>query len=575
MSLLNSLLNNLGSGLSYLGTWNASTNTPTLVSSVGSNGTYYIVSIAGSTNLNGITDWQIGDWAVFNGNVWQKIDQSDTKALWGEITGTLSNQTDLQNAFNAKVNLAGDTMTGNLSVPKISVGTTNTPSIDTVGEGLTSGPSLAGVTQTARRTTSRIGNAELNFHNNHLHSATSWIKNLFVRSKGDTDTHVSVASGDIIEESIYGGRYQSGGTGAYYPAVSIKKKIGTGTVSGTSMPGELSIEVSPDGAVVPVEAFKIASNKTATFYGAINEASEITLSSASSVAIGAAASNNIAISGTTTITSFDTVAAGIRRSVRATGAFLITNSVALITSNGKNIVTKVNDCFEMESLGSGNWVMTNFSPCDGRIMANAVNNQTGTTYQLAITDLGNDIVATQASAQTYTLPQTSTVAFPIGSKIKIINSTSSGTLTFVKQGAETLNGNTTLIAGATAFVEKTSATSWEVFGGTAIVNEVINFDFTGAILNQSYDISVRMPFSGTILGLTSKVTSLATAGNYTVAINGVNVTGLTNITNTTARTNTAATAANTFVTGDFITLTMAGTVTVVDFFGSLEYTRAY
>jgi hypothetical protein len=63
-------------GLSYQGAWNASTNTPTLASSTGTNGYYYVVSVAGSTNLNGITDWQAGDWLIFNGSIWQKIDQS-------------------------------------------------------------------------------------------------------------------------------------------------------------------------------------------------------------------------------------------------------------------------------------------------------------------------------------------------------------------------------------------------------------------------------------------------------------------------------------------------------------------
>jgi len=63
-------------GLSYQGTWNASTNTPTLTSSVGTNGYYYVVDTAGSTNLNGITDWKVGDWLIFNGSTWQKIDQS-------------------------------------------------------------------------------------------------------------------------------------------------------------------------------------------------------------------------------------------------------------------------------------------------------------------------------------------------------------------------------------------------------------------------------------------------------------------------------------------------------------------
>jgi len=67
-----------GSGLTYQGTWNASTNTPTLTSSTGSSGYYYVVATAGSTNLDGITDWNIGDWVIFNGTVWQKIDQSET-----------------------------------------------------------------------------------------------------------------------------------------------------------------------------------------------------------------------------------------------------------------------------------------------------------------------------------------------------------------------------------------------------------------------------------------------------------------------------------------------------------------
>jgi hypothetical protein len=63
-------------GLSYQGTWNASTNTPSLASGVGTNGYYYVVSVDGSTNLDGITDWKAGDWLLFNGTVWQKIDQS-------------------------------------------------------------------------------------------------------------------------------------------------------------------------------------------------------------------------------------------------------------------------------------------------------------------------------------------------------------------------------------------------------------------------------------------------------------------------------------------------------------------
>ncbi len=69
--------NTMPSGLIYQGLWNALTNTPTLTSSVGTQGYYYVVNVAGTTNLNGVADWQIGDWAIFNGSIWQKIDNSD------------------------------------------------------------------------------------------------------------------------------------------------------------------------------------------------------------------------------------------------------------------------------------------------------------------------------------------------------------------------------------------------------------------------------------------------------------------------------------------------------------------
>ena len=75
--------------LNYQGTWNATTNTPTLTSSVGTKGYYYVVNVAGTTNLNGITDWQVGDWAVYNGTAWQKIDNTDAVTSVNGYTGTV------------------------------------------------------------------------------------------------------------------------------------------------------------------------------------------------------------------------------------------------------------------------------------------------------------------------------------------------------------------------------------------------------------------------------------------------------------------------------------------------------
>ena len=78
------------SGLTFQGNWNAATNTPNIGASTPNNGDFYIVSVAGTTNLGGITDWEVGDWAiaVVSGGVttWQKIDNSSV--LTGTGTGT-------------------------------------------------------------------------------------------------------------------------------------------------------------------------------------------------------------------------------------------------------------------------------------------------------------------------------------------------------------------------------------------------------------------------------------------------------------------------------------------------------
>lgn len=99
--------------LKYQGTWNALTNTPTLTSSVGTQGYYYVVNVAGTTNLNGITDWQINDWAIFNGSAWQKIDNTDLVTSVNGYTGSVVlSYTDVGAASSAITISAGTGLSG-------------------------------------------------------------------------------------------------------------------------------------------------------------------------------------------------------------------------------------------------------------------------------------------------------------------------------------------------------------------------------------------------------------------------------------------------------------------------------
>ncbi|MGH6822409.1 MAG: hypothetical protein ACREC4_02785 [Methylocella sp.] len=61
-------------GLRYQGTWNASTNTPALVSGAGTSGYLYKVSVSTTTTtIDGVSQWDIGDFIFFDGTVWNKV----------------------------------------------------------------------------------------------------------------------------------------------------------------------------------------------------------------------------------------------------------------------------------------------------------------------------------------------------------------------------------------------------------------------------------------------------------------------------------------------------------------------
>jgi len=58
---------------SYKGTWNATTNTPTIADGVGTAGDYYLVSVAGTQNLgSGSITFAVGNTVIYEGSIWQK-----------------------------------------------------------------------------------------------------------------------------------------------------------------------------------------------------------------------------------------------------------------------------------------------------------------------------------------------------------------------------------------------------------------------------------------------------------------------------------------------------------------------
>lgn len=101
--------------------------------------------------------------------------------------------------------------------------------------------------------------------------------------------------------------------------------------------------------------------------GALNDAAILTLASAATADIGGQNSNNLSITGTTTITSLGTSAAGVRRKLIFAGALVLThNGTSLILPSGANITTAAGDVAEFLSLGSGNWRCLSYMRASGQ-----------------------------------------------------------------------------------------------------------------------------------------------------------------------------------------------------------------
>ena len=126
------------SAMTFLGVWNASTNTPTLADGTGDAGDTYRVSVAGTRNLgSGAQDFAVGDLVLYDGAVWQRSDSTDAVSSvagkTGVVTlvkgdvglGNVDNTSDAnkpvstaqQTALDLKANLASPTFTGNPQAP--------------------------------------------------------------------------------------------------------------------------------------------------------------------------------------------------------------------------------------------------------------------------------------------------------------------------------------------------------------------------------------------------------------------------------------------------------------------------
>jgi hypothetical protein len=310
--------------LSYQGTWNASTNTPTLTSSVGTKGYYYVVNVAGSTNLNGITDWQVGDWAVYNGTVWQKIDNTDAVTSVNGYTGTIV----LTAADVSAVPYTGATGAVDLNaksltnVSNLGVGTTVVPTIKirAVGDNNSSSRiAMRGYSSDANSSAIRV-----------------------TKFRGTFAAPQAPQSGDSL------GKFELAGYGTTssegYPQASLEG-LATEAWGATARGTKAVIKVTPNTTTTQVTALTINQDSTAVFANTVTANGTLLTGNTGTVtSVAATAGTGITVSGSPITTS---------------GTLTITNSApdqTVVLTAGTGIST---------SGTYPNFTITNTSPSSG------------------------------------------------------------------------------------------------------------------------------------------------------------------------------------------------------------------
>ena len=333
--------------LNYQGTWNAATNTPTLTSSVGTKGYYYVVSVAGNTDLNGITDWQIGDWAVYNGTAWQKIDNTDVvTSVNGQVGAVVLDAADVgavpYTGATGAVDLNAKSLT---NVSNLGIGTTSVPTIlmRAVGD---------------NNSTSRI--AVRGYSSNANSSAMRVTK-----FRGTVAAPQAPQSGDSL------GKFELAGYGTTssdgYPQASFEG-LATENWGATARGAKTVIKVTPNTTTTQAVAVTINQDKSAVFESTVT-ATSFSGSGASltNVVNSAAAGTGISVSG-------------------ATGAVTITNTApdqTVSLTAGTGIST---------SGTYPNFTITNTAPSSGGTVTSVAALTLGTT--------GTDLSSTVANGTT-------------------------------------------------------------------------------------------------------------------------------------------------------------------------------
>ena len=317
---LQNQINAITTGITYQGTWDASTNTPTLTSGAGTTNGFYIDSVAGSTNLNGTTNWGVGDWAIFNGTIWQRVEG-----------GSSGNFVDL--SASGTVNLSGLTASTALALDanKLVVSVTNTGTGNNV---LATSPTLvtpALGTPSSGVVTNLTGTASINI--NGTVGATTANTGAFTTLTASSDSSFTSTGALTISKGTTGERPTATSGMLRFNTTTTEFEGYNGTAWASVGGAALSNDTSTSTNIYPLSA--AATTGTASTLYTSNAKFLYKPSTGELQASALVASNGIIVNSQTVSASY-TIAAG--QSAMSSGPVTLSGGVVVTVSSGSRWV---------------------------------------------------------------------------------------------------------------------------------------------------------------------------------------------------------------------------------------------
>lgn len=458
---LQNQINGILGGAIYIGIWNATTNTPTISDATGTKGHYYVVSVAGTINLgSGAIQFEVGDWAIHNGTIYQKVDNTDAVA---SVNGSLGSVVITTTGTTDRISVVGGSgLTPTIDIASTYIGQSSITTLSST-TGITTGVWKATIINPA------YGGTGVNNGSNTVTIAgnlitTGAFNTTFAQQSTSTITLPASTSTLLANNlGISGGSTLIGGTAVGDKQIFRATSFASNTASAT-----LWQYLANSTVTIPVLSFGDFGGTGDNYFFSQQttpSSSNYWLRAGASYSYFNAATDLRLLVGSNAVIVMSSSSISMRQPVTMFTAMKLTLAAGtttvqpLLYQTGTLLTTAVQFSSEVSSEGQLFWTpgtARNFVGIWGYIAKTA-------NYTATVTDYTIDCTA---NSFTVTLPTAgaSVTGVPAG-RVYIIKNSGAGIITLATTSSQTVDGTTppTILAGGKLIVQSTG-TNWIIIG---------------------------------------------------------------------------------------------------------------